>query len=146
MNNFIYGYENWKSIYNNSPEEIQRQTWVYLKFSNQQEIYLKSYEDLKLVQDFVYTNKLNINAVGLRYKSHNIEIDTKNSEAVYIVRSAKGEFGGSTKNCYTVGTVNGDKVNKTMWITPELIEECSYIDDLDNCFEEAIIYHGTKKA
>lgn len=146
MNNFIYGYENWKNFYTTSPEETQRQTWVYLKFSNNQEIYLKSYEDLKLVQDFVYKNKLNIDTVGLRYKSHNIEIDTKDSDAVYIVRSAKGEFGGSTKNCYTVGMLNGDKVNKTMWITPELIEECSYVDDLDNCFEEAIIYHGTKKA
>jgi hypothetical protein len=60
-----------------------------------------------------------------------------------MVRSVKGEFGGSTKNCYTTGYLKNNVVHKTMWITPELVEESSYVDDLDNCFEEAIIYHGT---
>lgn len=145
MSNFIYGYESWRKFYSSSAPIVKKNIWIYIKFSNDQEIYLKDYSDWGSVREFVDENNLDIHSVGLRYKSHQIEVDTKDSEAVYVVRSAKGEFGGSTKNCYTIGSLQNNKMNKKMWLTPELIEECSYVDDLDNCFVEAIIYHGTRK-
>jgi hypothetical protein len=33
-----------------------------------------------------------------------------------------------------------------MWLTPELVEDNSYEDDLNNCFEEALIYQNGKKS
>lgn len=145
MTNFIYGYENWQKIYSSSTSQEKRRIWIYVKFSDGQDIYLKNYEDWLSVQEFVNKHKLNIDVIGLRYKSHEITVDTTGSEATYLIRSVKGEFGGSTKHCYTTGYLKDNKMYKTMWITPELVEESSYIDDIDNCFEEAIIYHGTTK-
>jgi hypothetical protein len=50
-------------------------------------------------------------------------------------------MGGTSRDCYTIGVINGDKAKKTMWLTPELIEDSSYEDDLNSCFEEALIYN-----
>ena len=53
-------------------------------------------------------------------------------------------MGGDSKHYYTVGIIKGDVVHKKMWIIPELIEEKSYEDDIDACFEEGIIYNDQK--
>lgn len=145
MTDFIYGYENWQKIYSQSSLEEKRLIWIYIKFSDGKNIYLKDYASWSLVKNFVQTNNLNIDSIGLRYKSHEIIVDTKDADGVYLVRSIKGEFGGSNKHCYTIGLIKNNKAHKTMWVTPELVEESSYIDDLENCFEEAIIYYGTAK-
>jgi hypothetical protein len=143
MTNFVYGFKNWQDIYRQSSSEEKNRIWIYVKFSNGQDIYLKNYEDWLNLKEFVGKNNLSIDTIGLRYRSHEVTVDTSGSDATYMVRSVKGEFGGSTKNCYTTGYLKNNVVHKTMWITPELVEESSYVDDLDNCFEEAIIYHGT---
>ena len=56
-----------------------------------------------------------------------------------------GQMGGQTKNYFTTGLVNGDKVEKKMWLTPELVVDKEYEDEIENCFEEAIIYDKTEK-
>jgi|688.fasta_scaffold03072_9 hypothetical protein len=144
MSNLVYGYENWQNVYSTLNSEDKKNVWIYIKFSNGQDVYLQHYANLSEVRNLVQTHNFNIDAIGLRYKSHEIIVDTKDSDAIYIVRSLKGEFGGNTKHCYTTGYLKNNQMHKTMWITPELVEESSYIDELDNCFEEAIIYHGER--
>jgi len=56
-----------------------------------------------------------------------------------------GQMGGDTKHYFTTGKVLNDKVEKKMWITPELIVDKEYDDEIENCFEEAIIYDKTKE-
>ena len=44
-----------------------------------------------------------------------------------------------------VGILKGQEVHKTMWCVPELVIEKSYIDDIESCFEEALIYNEKTK-
>lgn len=145
MINFIYGYENWRQIYLHSPD-LKKHIWVYFTTDDNQDIYLQNYKDWFKVKDWLSETGKKIIQLGLRYRSHQIDVDTTDCDGVYLVRSIKGEFGGRTKECYTIGKIIDNKVHKTMWLTPELIEESSFIDNVEDCFEEAIIYHGQTKA
>jgi hypothetical protein len=145
MNKYIIGFENWRKIYSSSSHEDRKKIWVSITTSDNKELYLRKFEDWYSFQEYVNQNNLKIDKIGLRYKSNLISIDTLNSDGVYLIRSVKGQFGSKTKQCFTVGIINGDKVQKTMILTPELIEEQSYEDNIENCFEEAIIYHEQRK-
>jgi len=83
--------------------------------------------------------------IKLQYRSNVIEVETKDCDGVYLVRSILGEVGGGVKNYYTIGALKDDIVYKGRWLTPELIEEEKVEEGLDNCFEEAIIYRYDKR-
>jgi hypothetical protein len=145
MTNLIFGYDSWAKKYSESTREKKYNIWIYAKLSNSKEIYLEEYKHWQDLKKYCYDNVLNIEIIGLRYRSHQIEKVVDCSEAVYVVRSVKGEFGATTKQCYTIGLLKDNKVEKTMWITPELVEESSFIDNKEDCFEEAFIYQNGKK-
>jgi hypothetical protein len=140
MTNLLFGYENWLSFYRTNPT-LKKNIWIFVKLSNNQEIYLKDYAGWSEIKQMVVNQQIRIDQLGLRYRSHQIEVDTASSDGVYLVRSAKGEFGTRTKNCYTIGIVQDDKVHKTMWLTPELVQEGQFVDDIDVCFQEALIVY-----
>lgn len=137
----IFGFDNWKNIYSNLSREDKYKIWIYANLSNNQDIYLDDYEEWLKFKQYIKDNKCKILKIGLRYRSHQVEQDLSCADGVYVVRSVKGEFGGPTKHCYTIGIVNNNIVEKTMWITPELIEEANFVDTLENCFEEALIIY-----
>jgi len=56
-----------------------------------------------------------------------------------------GTMGGASTNYYTFGVLKDGKMHKEMWLVPELIMEKEMVDDLDQCFEEVIIYNEKKK-
>ena len=143
MTNIIFGYDNWVSEYRNS-KKFRKSIWIYAKLNNDQDVYLSQYEYWQDLKNLIKDKNYKVVEIGLKYKSNLITVDATNSDGVYVVRSVKGEFGGSTKQCYTIGIVRDNNVHKTMWLVPELIEESSFIDDVDNCFEEAMITYGTK--
>lgn len=145
MTNYLYGLDNWKKYYSSVSSEERRKTWIFIHNDKDEEIYLKDYKDWLTMQDYVDSTNTKITKIGLRYKTNSITLDTAETDGVYLSKSLKGEFGGITRKCFTIGTVKGDKVDKSMWITPELIEEDSYEDKIENCFEEAIVYHGKRK-
>jgi len=143
MTNIIFGLDNWRDIYASLPREDKYKIWIYAKLSDGQEVFLSEYNLWFELKKYCNNKKVRINIIGLRYRSHQIEEKTDCAEGVYVVRSIKGEFGGESKHCYTIGLLQDSVVNKTMWITPELIEEGKCIDNIEDCFEEAIIYqHG----
>lgn len=143
MTDYIIGYKNWQKEYLSHPDN-KRLIWIYIKLNNNIEIYLKQYEEWLSFNKYCKQNKVHIVEVGLRYRSNIIITNALDAEAVYVVRSVKGEFGGITKQCYTIGLLKEGVVHKTMWLTPELIEESSYEDELENCFSEALIYNDEK--
>ena len=51
-----------------------------------------------------------------------------------------GRMGGKSNEYYTTGILKDGTMHKHMWLIPELIVEKELHDDLDECFEEAIIY------
>ena len=113
--------------------------------SNDLEIYLSDYSDWFELKIYCEENKLSIKKVGLQYRSHSIEVDTIDSDGVYLTRSIIGSFGQSTRQTFTIGMLHDDIVKKTIWVIPELIKELEDEDKIENCFEEALIYDYAKK-
>lgn len=140
MMNYIIGYDAWKKEFI-SNGKYKHSIWIYIKLSNDQEIFLKEYDEWLTFGNYCKNNKVKINTIGLRYRSHQIEVDSSNAEAIYLIKSAKGEFGSDTKQCVTIGLLNDGIVHKTMWLTPELIEESKIKDRVEDCFQEALIYN-----
>lgn len=146
ISKYIFGFNNWKKYYATLSYENKKKIWVFLNTSDGKQLFLRDYKDWLSIQEYIENNNLNILSIGLRFKSNSIEVDTTNTDGVYLIRSIKGEFGSSTKHCFTIGKVVGNNVEKTMWLTPELIEEGSHVDDKKECFTEAIVYHGKEKS
>ena len=137
---YIVGHENWCKAY--TDDTNRDRIWIYILTSDGKELHLKEYDQWLTFQEHIDKNNLTIKKVGLRYRSHCITMDAKDSRAVYIVRSVKGEMHNVTKQCYTLGFLrNNDEVEKTMWLTPALIEELKTVDKLKDCFKEAFVYH-----
>ena len=137
---YVVGHENWCKAYTNDTDRDR--IWIYIVTSDEKELHLKEYDQWLGFQKHIDKNNLTINKVGLRYRSHCITMDAKDSKAVYIVRSVKGEMHNITKQCYTIGFLREDnKVEKTMWLTPALIEELKTVDEIKECFEKAFVYH-----
>ena len=68
-------------------------------------------------------------------------MENEDAEAVYLVRSIKAELQGKSIDCYTIGFLKDNKVEKTMWIVPALVEEAQHTDNFEECFEEAFVYN-----
>lgn len=140
MNKFITSYQDWLEEY----RKDKYQTWIRAILNNQQEIYLRNYNEWLELKEFCKTNKLSIEKIGLQYRSNSIEIDTSNTDGVYLTRSIFASFGQQEKQTYTVGKVYGSRVQKTIWLIPELIQQLEEEDPIEQCFEEAIIYNYAK--
>jgi hypothetical protein len=54
-------------------------------------------------------------------------------------------IGETTKQTVTIGKLYGDTIYKSMWITPELIEELKTKDSVADSFEEVLIYDYQKE-
>ena len=67
------------------------------------------------------------------------------ADGAYLIRSVKANFGGESIDTFITGVVNGNKVNKILWSIPALIPEDEFVEDIEDCFEEAIIYNNGKK-
>jgi len=141
MNSYITTHDQWLEEY----RKDKRAIWVRALLSDGREIYFKDYDTWHDIKKTCSERCLSVEKIKLQYRSHIIEVDTNGVEGVYLVRSVMGQIGGDSKNYYTIGCVIDGKVRKSMWLTPELIEEENIEDTLDNCFEEAIIYHYEKE-
>lgn len=136
----IIGFENWQQYYltaNNS-----KNVWIFVQTHDDKDVYLEHYQDWLDFKDYCTQNKVTIKNIGLQYKSHLVKTYSGDADGVYVIRSVKGQMGGTSRDCHTIGIVYGNEVKKTMWLTPELLEDSSYVDTLENCFEEALIYNA----
>ena len=78
-------------------------------------------------------------------KSHNIEIDLADIDAIYLVKSVLGMMGGITNHYITIGRLIDGEMHKQMYRVPELTDEKSEVVGIDECFTEAIIYYDKTK-
>tara|TARA_B100000519_G_C14201364_1_gene418086 strand:- start:503 stop:934 length:432 start_codon:yes stop_codon:yes gene_type:complete len=119
--------------------------WVKVKLTNGEEFYFSQYDTWKDIKSLCEASQAFIEEFFLQFRSHEIEIPIGDCDGLYFIRSILGQMGGESKHYFTVGTINGDVVNKKMFIIPELVEEKSYEDDIDSCFPEGIIYNAKKE-
>jgi hypothetical protein len=134
MKTFITSYKDWLEEY----KKDKYKTWIRAILSNDLEIYLSDYLDW-------FDIKTYCKEIGLQYRSHSIEVDTVDSDGVYLTQSIIGSFGQSTRQTFTIGTLHNNIVKKTIWVIPELIKELDDEDNVEDCFEEALIYDYTQK-
>lgn len=139
----IIGFENWQQYYLNSKNS--KNIWIFVQTYDDTDIYLEHYQDWLDFKTYCLENNIVIKNIGLQYKSHLVKTYSGDADAVYVIRSVKGQMGGTSRDCHTIGIVYGNDVKKTMWLTPELIEDSSYVDTLENCFEEALIYNAKQR-
>jgi len=136
----LVGLKNWKQEYRKGKH---KKVWIVVK-ANNYDVYLENFDDWLDFKKRHAESGIKIHSIGLQYKSHKVEQDAENAEGVYLIRSAKGSMGAETIDTYTTGIINNGKVKKIMWSIPALIPESEFEDDIENCFEEAIIRNGEK--
>ena len=131
--------DKWIEAYRTNKSAI----WIRCTLSNGEELFYDKFEGWLNIKDRCKTDRLFIDALSLQFKSHKLDIDVKDCDAIYLIRSVMGQIGSDTRNYYTVGKVRGDKVSKQMILVPELIVDKEFEENVSECFSEAIIYNET---
>lgn len=119
--------------------------WINVQLTNGQEFYYDEFEGWRKIKEKCDKENLFIRELILRFRSHEVTIDLEDAEAVYLIRSILGQMGADTKQYYTTGILKNGVVYKKMWMIPELIVDKEMKNDIEECFEEALIYDKTKK-
>lgn len=141
MDNYITSREQWLEEYKKDKSAI----WVIVTLSDGKQIWFKDYDVWLEIKAMCEEKLLSVINLSIQFKSHKEEVDIGGAEAVYLIRSLMGQMGGSTRYYYTVGKLKDGVMHKSMWLTPEIIEERKEEDSVENCFEEAIIYNHGKR-
>jgi len=130
----------------NFKDDERNHTWVKVKLSNGKLYHFRVAKTWTGIKSICEKKNLSVESVDLQFKSHveNVYTRSQDSEAVYLVRSVMGQIGSSSRDYYTIGRLKKEVVHKSMWLTPEIIVDQTYEDELENCFEEAMIYNHDK--
>lgn len=134
----------WAEFYQ-SDRTNTKKVFVKVMTSDGAHFFFSDYDVWWKVKDHCEKNSVFIQDFHLQFRTHKCIIDVSDAEGIYFVRSVLGSIGMKTTHYFTVGIVNGNVVDKQMWIVPELVKEKEYADTLDKCFPEAIIYNEKKK-
>ena len=118
--------------------------WVKVALTNGVEVFFHEYKTWPGLKRYCEDRSVFVKDFRLQFRSHEVKIDLSDADGLYFIRSVLGQMGGDSKDYYTVGVIKEDIVYTKMWIMPELVEEKSYEDDIDSCFEEGIIYDDRK--
>jgi hypothetical protein len=118
--------------------------WIRGVLTSGEEFYHDTFDGWLSVKSKCEKFGLFLKELSLQYRSHKVDIDLTDAEAIYLIRSVMGKFGGKSKQYYTTGILKSGKVHKKMWILPELIVEKELTDDIEECFEEALLYDPEK--
>ena len=119
--------------------------WINVQLTNGEEFYYDEFEGWRELKAKCDDEGLFIQEFCLQFRSHEVTIDLEDAEAVYLIRSVMGQMGADTRQYYTTGILKDGIVHKKMWMIPELVVDKELQDDIEECFEEALIYDKTKK-
>lgn len=137
----ITSHDEWLKEYRKDKYKV----WVRATLSNGKEYYLPSHNEWIKLKSICEDQSLDINKIGLQYRSNFIEVDTTDSDGVYLIKSIIGVMGENSKQTITIGKLYGNIIKKTMWVTPELVAELTSEDNIEDCFKEALIFNYGKK-
>lgn len=124
----------WRQEYRKDKTKI----WIIVHFQHCV-YYFADYEDWYEIKKL--GPKLGpIQEIKLQYRSHIVSTGkVRQCEGVYLVRSIIGKIGGEPIKTITVGLIKGDKVHKTCWSLPDLTQRESTVDNIEDCFKEAMV-------
>lgn len=141
--NYIIEDSGWQREYQKT--EKQKLIWIRIVFSDDRVIFLDEFKKWLTIKDYCKKEAITVKEVSIQYATHRVTERVDDCDGVYVIRSLKGEFGQKAKNCYTIGKVFGNKIHKKTWLVPELMFDFSSVDDIENSFAEAIVYHEQKR-
>tara|TARA_Y100000004_G_C8872800_1_gene394077 strand:- start:161 stop:607 length:447 start_codon:yes stop_codon:yes gene_type:complete len=144
MTDLIIGEEVWNKLKDQDFGQYGSLTVIICTLSNGVKIYCRHDKSVKDIKKFCLENHLYIDKVSVRFRSHEVSIDTKDAEGIYIVKAAKGSLASDTTYCIVLGKLIDGIVHKKAFSTPDLIELYSDEDPIEECFEEAMIYNEQK--
>ena len=144
--NYLFGFEQFREAYLQLSEEDRRKVWILVKTSDGQDIYLSDYNQWLTIGDYCKKMQVTIDSVSLKYSSREVTKNTIGADGVYLSKTAKGKMGGETKHCYGIGYVKDGIVNRTLWTTPELIEDVTFEDSVEGCIQRALVMYDKEKA
>lgn len=142
--NYIFGANEFRDHYLSLAESDRNNIFILVKTSDGQEIYLKEYKQWLTISDYCSKMDVRIDSVSLKFRSHVVTKDTKGFEGVYVVRTAKGKMGGETKHCYSIGTLKNGLIKRTLWSTPELVEDMTFEDSVEDCIRDALVTYDNQ--
>lgn len=133
--------DKWLEAYRGNKSAI----WIRCLLSNGEELFYDKFDGWLKLKEKCEKEKVFFNTLSLQFRSNKLDLDIKDCDAIYLIRSVMGQIGSDTRNYYTVGKVRGTKVSKQMILVPELIVDKEFEEDVSECFSEAIIYNETAK-
>lgn len=141
----VLGKEEFDKRYQTNKNNFRKNTWVLCVLNDGRSVYISQDEDFRNINKFCIDNKVFIEKLSLKYKSHVVKFDIEGGDGVYIVKSLKSSLGSETVDCIVLGKIDGDKVYKTAFKSPELVEMYSDTDCVKDCFLEALIYNEKRQ-
>jgi hypothetical protein len=135
MTTLITSHDLWLQEYRKDKYKV----WIRATLSSEIDYYLPDHQSWLKLKDICQKQKLKVIKVGLQYRSHYVEVDTADTDGVYLIRSLIGMMGENSRQSITIGKLYGTKLKKELWVTPELVSEIKDETDVEDCFKEALI-------
>jgi hypothetical protein len=132
---FINTHDQWLQEYRKDKYKV----WIRVTLSNGIDYYLPDHESWLKLKPLCEKQKLKVIKVGLQYRSNYVEVDTADTDGVYLIRSIIGMMGETSRQSITIGKLYGTTLKKELWVTPELISEIKDETNVEDCFKEALI-------
>lgn len=137
--------QKWAEFYRSNPANT-KYIFVKVMTDDGEHFFFHEKEGWFDVKNHCGKNSVFIQDLHLQFRSNRCIIDVEGCDAVYLVPSCGGAIGQETRHFFTVGLLKGGELTKHMYAVPELIKEKEYLDTLNNCFDEAVIYNEKTQA
>ena len=86
--------------------------WIKARLDDGSEFFMDKHQGWRDLKEYCSDNNTFLEELQLQFRSHEVDINIEDAEAVYLVRSVLGKMGGATRNFYTVGILKGEEVQK----------------------------------
>jgi hypothetical protein len=123
----------------------RRSVWILLFPTGGPTMYIQKFKDWPEVIKYIKEQNLRLDKIGLQYKTNTIEYSVKKSDGVYISQTVRGNMGGQTIECFSLGFAKDGIVYRTLYSTPDLTPDMQLEDNIDEVLQEALLVYDKEK-
>ena len=122
-----------------------RGVWILLFPTEGPTMYIQKFKDWPKVIDYLKEQNVRLEKIGLQYKTNTVEYSVKKSDGVYISQTVRGNMGGQTIECFSLGFAKDGVVYRTLYTTPDLTPDLQLEDKIDEVLQEALLVYDKEK-
>jgi hypothetical protein len=123
----------------------RRGVWILLFPTEGPTMYIQKFRDWPKVIDYLKEHSIRLDKIGLQYKTNTIEYSVKKSDGVYISQTVRGNMGGNTIECFSLGFAKEGVVYRTLYSTPDLTPDVQLEDNIEEVLQEALLIYDTEE-